>query len=227
MELLKEFMRIRGDIYNVLSVPFHKELSVEYTEVLKKYLPVIRELSVASGDMQFRDAVDSFAEILNIEFDKDRYDGEFAKLFLGVNKASYTGHTVTPHESVFLSHTRLVMQEQWDEVVEIYYNNGLGKEKKFKEPEDHISAEMSFMAHMSAKTAECVNSDDSSGLAKCLETQVIFLKEHLCSWIHLLADDIRRSTEIDFYRCFSTLVECFIESDHNTLEQLKEESITV
>ena len=223
MELLKEFMNIRGDIYNVLSVPFYKELTTGYIDVLKKYLPVIKKLSLESGNSRFTDAVNRFEPVLDTEFDKDRYDGEFAKLFLGVNKASHTGHTVTPHESVFLSHTRLVMQEQWDEVVEIYYNNGLGKEKKFKEPEDHISAEMSFMAHMSAKTAEHIASGSAPEVIRCMEVQEMFLKKHLCSWVHLLADDVRNSTYLDFYKHFPKMVECFMEADIATVEQLKEE----
>ncbi|WP_277657331.1 TorD/DmsD family molecular chaperone [Seleniivibrio woodruffii] len=227
MELLKEFMEVRGDIYSILSVPFYKELTAEYIDVLKKYLPVIKKLSLESGNSRFTDAVNRFEPILDAEFDKNLYDGEFSKLFLGVNKASHTGHTVTPHESVFLSPSHLVMQEPWEDVVEIFFNNGLGKDKTFKEPEDHITAEMSFMAFMSKKAAEHIAYGSAPEVIRCMEVQEMFLKRHLCSWVHLLADDVLRSSDLDFYKHFPKMVECFMEADIATMEQLKEELTTV
>ena len=52
------------------------------------------------------------------------------------------------------------MQEQRDQVLGFFYLQGIGKEPDFKEPEDHISAEMNFMSLLSRQTYDAILEND-------------------------------------------------------------------
>ncbi|GAB1536714.1 molecular chaperone TorD [Geovibrio sp. ADMFC3] len=223
MKTLSQYMRLRADLYNILSAPFNVEFKESDFARLKKYVAVMSEMAKENGDSSFAADVSGLGRCIENRVDEDVIAGEFAKLFLGVNKASYTGHTITPHESVYMSESRLVMQEPWENIYEIYYKHGIGKNKEFKEPEDHITAEMSFMAFLSRQCIEFAEIGKSEELTENLETQELFLDKHLCKWIPKLAEDVVKNTSLEFYKYLSLVVQGFIKADFKYICQLKEE----
>ncbi len=220
MDGLAEFFRLRADIYNLLSVVFYRELDAKHAENLRKYVPVLREYALQYGQNEMLDAIGELESCLAAEPDYGKEAAEFARLFLGVEKAG-TGHTITPHESVFLSSDRLVMQKPWEEVREEYYNAGIAKDKDFKEPEDHMTAEMSYIAHMSRKMAESL-SGGGSGVPEA-ELQKMFLRNHIECWMPLLAADIYANSSSDYIKAAVKTAWQYVMIDRALLEEWSEE----
>jgi len=83
--------------------------------------------------------------ITDIDEEIEEKARRFCTLFLNVSPNDVVKH-VHPFASVYLSPERLVMQEQRDEALEFYARFGLGVDENFKEPEDHVAAELSFLS---------------------------------------------------------------------------------
>lgn len=219
---LNEFMRLRASIYDILSAPFYREPDIAYVQELQKYIAVLDAVAMENNNDKMIRVVASLKNCINDGLDYDMLAGIFARLFLGVNKASAEGHTVTPHESVYLGSSRLAMQEPWEDIYEEFCNEGVGKNDDFKEPEDHISAEMGYMAHLSRKTANLIEKDEYVTASGYIDKQISFLNKHLLLWTRLLADDITRSTDNDFYINMAILIDVFITADELFLSELSE-----
>jgi len=227
MNTLTQYFDARAEVYNVLSVPFYKELTNDICARLSIVLPVIRDIANFYNDEKCLNEVLRLEKCLEGDLDENKMAGEFARLFLGVNKASHTGHTITPHESVYTSASRLVMQKAWEEVYKVYCEQKLGKHSSFKEPEDHITAEMSFMVYMSRKCGEYAEQDRFDELQQNIGEQVSFLSYHLCSWVNLLDDDISKSDSSDFYKSLSKVLVHFLSLDKKSLKDMKEDLVEI
>ena len=219
MDNVKDYLYLRSSIYKLLSAPFYKEPTKADLVLFRKYIPILKEIALHSDEMtEGLTMLEAFQDDKFYNF--DILASEFARLFLGVNKATAQGHTVTPHESVYLSASRLVMQESWEKVYEIYRNEGICKDESFKEPEDHITAEMNFMAHMSEKTAELLGGKKYQDIIKCLKVQEYFLTQHLCKWVPLLTEDLKVSGAHFYYLVSALLVQGFIDIDREFISEL-------
>ncbi len=213
---IAEYFGLRRSIYLTLALPFYREPDNEYLAKLKKYIPVLAGLGMENDGL--RAAAEALGESLDNAV-PEKLAGIFAGLFLGVNKATHSGHTVTPHESVYLSDNGLVMQEPWDEVREIFYREGVAKNSGFMEPEDHFSSEMGFIAHLSGKTSELLASGDTAGAAEAVNAQIDFMDKHLLRWADRLATDIQISTGDAFYKALSGTTSNFIKADRVFLSE--------
>ncbi len=221
MDMLIDFLKLRADIYNLLSVVFYKELDEKHVENLNKYIPVLKEYASQCGYDGILESVNMLDNYLVSGPDYEAEACEFARLFLGVAKAA-TGHTITPHESVYLSPDRQVMQKPWEEMRKIYYDAGVVKDQKFMEPEDHITAEMSYMAHMSRKMADSILSGES-GVAEA-RLQAEFLKNHIERWLSLLTADIFITSSSEYFKAAAKVAEQYAMHDRKTMEVFIEDN---
>lgn len=217
---IAEYFGLRRSIYLTLALPFYREPDNEYLAKLKKYIPVLTELGAESVEM--RGVVEALEKSLDNAV-PETLAGIFAGLFLGVNKATHSGHTVTPHESVYLSDNGLVMQEPWDEVREIFYREGVAKDSGFMEPEDHFSSEMGFIAHLSGKTSELLAGGDTAAAAEAVNAQMDFMDKHLLRWADRLVADIEISTGDAFYKALSGTAVNYIKADRVFLSEYAQE----
>ncbi|MDR0453677.1 MAG: molecular chaperone TorD family protein [Deferribacteraceae bacterium] len=216
MDEFIDFLKLRADVYNLLSVVFYKELDEKHTENLNKHIPVLKEYASLCGYNEMLKYADLLGEYLVSAPDYEKEACEFARLFLGVAKAS-TGHTITPHESVFLSPDRLVMQEPWEEIRKIYHETNVSKDKEFKEPEDHITSEMSYIAHVSRKMAETL-ANGGNGIDEA-KAQISFLRNHIERWMPLLVKDIMITSSSGYFKYAAGLAEQYVMSDRALLEE--------
>lgn len=99
---------------------------------------------------------------------------------------------ITPTESVYLSAEGINRQEPWSEVKEIYAKRGFSLPVDFKEPEDHIGAELLFMSRMSCLTADLLNEGNRDKAYKAIKEQLDFINKHLGRW----TEPFCRHTEI-------------------------------
>jgi len=140
---------------------------------------------------------------------------EYANLFLGVK-----GKVPHPSESAYRSKDHLIMQEPMDKVLRAYWDAGVDKEKKFKEPADHIAIELQFMAYLCRKTAESLNKKEKDEARKYLKMQKDFLKKHLSLWVSPFVKDILETAEVDFYKGVAIITKRFVELDNSMIDDL-------
>lgn len=146
---------------------------------------------------------------------------DYLRTFLG---HGYSGHSAAyPFESVYASEKRLLMSSARDEVLALYRAAGLDKKPEWKEGEDHVALELEFMQILAERTAAALEAGKEGEAIRLLRSQKSFLNDHLGAWVPLLADGMRNFAKTDFYRGLSYLLEGFVETDAEFLEEVLEE----
>ncbi len=140
---------------------------------------------------------------------------DYVHCFIGSGDDGFSA--AYPYESVYTSPRRLRMQEARDEVLAIYRSQGYQKAEGWKEAEDHVAAELEFMASMATRTAEACDADDADEVERLLRCQQGFLVEHLYAWTGMLTADMRMYARTDFYRGLAGMLDGMVETDRELL----------
>lgn len=112
------------------------------------------------------------------------------------------------------------MQKPRDEILDLYNRMGLVKTSEFTEPEDHITLELQFMAHLCNKTREALMHGNCVEAKKYLEVQRDFLNAHLGIWVQLLVADILKGGKIEFYKAVGKITRAYVEMDTEIVLEL-------
>lgn len=213
-------------MYHFLSKTYELELTSAQIEQMKKKngplvdaesLKALENKDLTDGFDRLRRAI-SEMKVGKVDDVQVKLASEYAGIFLGV----WDG-VPHPSESAYLSASHLVFQEQRDQVMEVYRQAGLVKEKEFVEPEDHIAAELGFMAYLAGMTADSLKAKNLSDARKHVSTQSRFLKDHLSRWVPKFCDDIMSAARIDYYRGIALVTRGFIAADALLLEEMSNE----
>jgi len=216
-------MNNRRAIYAFLSRIYEKEVT---TDLLKEMIsgksPILRVEGLEEvPDEELREGLKKLSGYLkglkgrDLEQARLELAVEYANLFLGVK-----GKPPHPSESVYRSKDRLIMQEPMDEVLHAYWDAGVDKEKKFKEPADHIAVELQFMAYLCRRTAEALEKNKKDEAKKYLRMQKDFLRNHLSLWVPPFVKDILETAEVDFYKGVAIITKRFVELDNSMIDDL-------
>ena len=114
------------------------------------------------------------------DLDDETYEDmqvDHMRLFVGTNKV-----IAAPWESVFFNEGRQTFQEQTLAVRGWYRRYGLEPEKLYREPDDHIGLEMSFVAHLTSEALQALEDDDPEKFEELIQARGQFLSEHLLKW---------------------------------------------
>ena len=215
-------MNNRRAIYSFLSRMYEKEIT---TDLLKEMVngksPILRVGLQEVPDKELREGLKTLSGYVKGLKERDLEQArlelavEYANLFLGVK-----GKVPHPSESAYRSKDHLIMQEPMDKVLRAYWDAGVDKEKKFKEPADHIADELQFMAYLCRKTAEALEKNEKDEAKKYLKIQKDFLKKHLSLWVSPFAKDILETAEVDFYKGVAIITKRFVELDNSMMDDL-------
>lgn len=135
---------------------------------------------------------------------------EYANLFLGVKGLPH------PSESAYKS--GFLMGGSTEDVIRTYRDAGVNLKKDFREPADHVAAELYFMAYLSQKAAESLANGRKYEVGKCLQIMQNFLDNHLLSWVPSFAENILKFAETDFYRGLAAITKKFIELNKTLID---------
>ena len=149
--------------------------------------------------------------------DLDILSLDFSRLFLG----PYKMHA-PPFGSVYLDGERQIMGESTLEVRNKYREAGLDISSDFRNPPDHIAAELEFMYFLIFKEVEAIGDSDIETTLSFIEKQRAFLSEHLGAWVFDFADIIEDRAETDFYKNLARATRTFIEENFDELSDLSE-----
>jgi len=215
---------LRKTVYGFLSRGFAIEINQEYLDQIREYLPMLKELESTIEDLDYINGVKRLEEFVGkIENDKElieEYERRFVSVFMHITSES---DNVDPYESVYLSPEKLVMQEQRDCVLGFYARYGHGVDENFKEPEDHIAAELGFIGSLNNEILKDIEAGDKeTEIMKKLEGQLEFMKRHLMLWLPNFSVDLKKTDPEGFYGILGELSLGFCRTDVPFLEELLE-----
>ena len=120
---------------------------------------------------------------------------DYTALFLG------PGKILAPlWESVHFSDERLVFQERTLDVRNWYRRFGLEPERLYREPDDHIGLEMSFMARLAGLSLQALEEGDDTAFSALVEAQKEFFRAHLVQWAPAWAKLVVANARTDFFK---------------------------
>lgn len=136
---------------------------------------------------------------------------DFVKVFIGHGNNAYSA--AYPFESVYTSEKRLMMQEARDELLGTYAQAGLVLGDTWHDPEDHIALLLEYMGIMSTRTKEALEVGEDDTALSLLADQRAFLQRHIIGWVPMLAADMERFAQTDFYRGLAQLTLGYVQED--------------
>ena len=216
---------IRRTIYNFISRGFSHEIDQTYLDQARNYLPMLKNLEVSMDNSDYVNGLTRLEEFIGKIKDDNELVQEYACKFVTVllNLSGDGSLGVDPYESIYLSTAKALMQESRDQVVEFYAEYGHGVGESFKEPEDHIAAELSFLASLNGEILKDIDSGkEFAEIERKLKGQLEFMKKHLMLWLPLLSLDLKRVDPEGFYGILGELAHGFCRTDVLFLEDLLE-----
>ncbi len=218
--------RFRATFYLLLSRTFSQELDKESLMGLNTVSAALIEASdllEISRQPDFQIG----KELLGTFFARVRKEGDeevvkelarcYASLFLGVGPK-----TVSPCESIYRGGSALLFQSSHFEVQQAYREIGMAKNESFREPDDHIAVELSYMARLCELTQEAVDGDPERSV-HYLRLQRDFLEKHLLPWIPEFSKDLLDATPSQFYGAMAHLLNGYIHVDNGLVDSMIQE----
>lgn len=213
MDPLIDIFELRPSIYGWLAIFFSSEPSKDsLDEAKEQFLSIVNRINILENpkiDEQFNKFLKALfkanSEIISIDY---------ASLFLGAKEA-----LLCPSESSYRE--KRIYGETTLKVMDFYIKHGFTKDNSFSEPDDHIAIEFAFMSLLGSRLFKIAKQEGLDSL-KCRDlakAQLDFLRDHLLKWISLLAKEIKRFSETEFYTSLSELAEIFTEFDKSLLEK--------
>lgn len=153
--------------------------------------------SISGGLYQ---VIEPFVEMLENRAGKPQLDHElrveYAHLFL-------LPEGVKPYESVYLGQKAILMQESWISVKKFYRDSGWALDRTAKRhPEDHISVELAFMAHLIENGGQEAREE-------------LFYRQHLSAWAPQLFEDIMKNKYAAFYKEVASYGQSFFHAEQS------------
>lgn len=203
--------RARGEAYKLLAECYYLPIP----ELIGKLKDLEQQMSGVCTEARLY-IKKMYEEIKRLD-DLDALSLDFSRLFLG----PYKMHA-PPYGSVYLDDKRQIMGDSTLEVRNKYRESGLDISSDFRDPPDHIAAELEFMYFLILKEIEAIGNSDIDTAVSFLEQQRTFLREHLGAWVFDFADIIEEKAETDFYKNLARATRTFIEENFDELSDLSE-----
>ena len=217
-EMKEELLRLtesRLHVYAVLSQFFETEVTDAYARDFASTF----DFECTSDELN-----NTFTQMRECLTDCDDHDIEelavvFDRVFFGMGPR--TAHKAFPYESVYTSVGGRMNQEAWTQVKAIYAKAGFEKNPSFKEPEDHIAVELSFMAEICNQVIDALKADNMQAAEALLHCQHQFMQDHIINWLNPFYADVQKATNNEgFYLLLMTATYLFIELDQDILLEL-------
>lgn len=127
-----------------------------------------------------------------------------------------------PYGSVYLEEGRQLMGDSTIDARRHYLGLGLDLSVDFKEPPDHICAELEFMQVLIRQGVEALEAADAQLLAVSMGHQCRFLEKHLGAWAPAFADKVIEHARTDYYRRVAGVLRTFVAEEMATLRDLED-----
>ena len=133
---------------------------------------------------------------------------DYARLFLGPPQP-----LAAPYGSVWLEDDRKVMGESTFAVTGLYGELGFELDDDFREPPDHIAAELEFLYLAIFRENEARQSGDEESLRQAADVKQRFLDQYLARWVQPFALAVRNGAQSKFYPELAELTAQFVAAE--------------
>ena len=140
---------------------------------------------------------------------------DYVRAFIGSGNDGFSA--AYPYESVYTSPKRLM-------VLVLYRAFGLDKQESWKEGEDHIALELEFEQILCERAIAAYEAGDEDECLKLLLSQRNFLEDHLLAWYPMMAADLQKFPQTDFYKGLGKLTDGFLRNDREFLDAVLSEN---
>jgi len=132
---------------------------------------------------------------------------EYTRLFAGLHCDS---GPPPPYESLYRGDT--LMGETNLAVTESYLQAGYGDIEKDAGPQDHITAELRFIAMLCYSEIKAFDQGDIQAAALIQQQQQDFLDQHILQWVPEYCMRIQKETNERFYTCVAVMTKEALEN---------------
>lgn len=190
-----EELRLRANLYKILSVLYQPPLD-DHDEYIRHLGTCITSLLP-----ELDGAYDEMTAYFEQQDSLSALQVEHAKLFIGP-----FGTVVPPYSSLHIDEKPQIMGESTFEAYQYYLEAGIDMEAAFKEPPDHITAELEFMYYL---ICNYLNSNDEA----FLDRQRAFVTSHLAQWVIRFAEKLEQHAASAYYRNLGIITRNFIKRE--------------
>ncbi len=121
---------------------------------------------------------------------------------------------LSPYESVFRSQSSggrgCLCGPEAVAVERLYLKEGLEPNAEFTELPDHVGVELEFMAYLCGKALAAMQVGDQALLAEYRRRQQHFFREHVETWVRLLAERLASQAQTSLYRFLGNFLNLFV-----------------
>lgn len=223
-EMIRDVQEIRQFYYDLLTQLWSQEPNRRLLSHLRQYLDE-DVMPLADEEPLLMRGIRQMAESLIMTDQKDTeaeaMHWDYTRMFVGPFELP-----APPWASAYKDDGRMLFQDETIQVRRAYAKYGYQVQHIGQVAEDHIGLELEFMSHLIKESSDQMN-DDLTRTKEILRDQVIFLEQHLHSWISLFAKDVREAARTTFYKGCADLLEGWLLLDRqlqDALYQALEES---
>lgn len=130
---------------------------------------------------------------------------DYTRLFLGPTQT-----LARPYGSVWLEGENVVMGESTMAVQALYREGGFDIGTEFREPPDHIAAELEFLYLLIYRENEAQREGKPEAAAAKAALRTRFLDEHLGRWVGPFTAAMRAGAQTEYYRRLADLTVGFV-----------------
>lgn len=205
--------------YGILKKIFYSEPQLEFIKeisdnsIIQTFPFNDLSLPIEEGVELIIQELENNKHSLDLYFEKIHCD--YTRMFIGPDLL-----LAPPWESTYFNDSRLIFQEQTFQVREKYLKYNFVPNSYPNEPDDHIGFELDFIHKLSILSLDRNELKDNKQLKILLKDQKQFIDQHLIRWIGLLAENINKFSETDFYKGFALILVGFITIDIEIIEEL-------
>jgi len=194
--------KYRSDIYRALSSCYNPP-EKGIGDVLKR----LEAGLCAMGSNAISQVVMMRSE-LNTGVTVDDLKIQFAKLFIGPYQL-----LAPPFGSIYLDGKHQIMGDSTLDVVKRYSAAGLTVDESFKNPPDHISAELEFMHILIIEELNCLHKGCADEAVVWLVRQFEFLNSHIGQWMDAFTGLTIKKTQLPYFKYLAIATQQFIKEE--------------
>ncbi|WP_280769695.1 TorD/DmsD family molecular chaperone [Salipaludibacillus daqingensis] len=212
-------MDIRIEAYDLLRKLFLAEPTKEMMEELatRKVFDAFPFKDVSSTIHNGVNTISSFFQDhsptdLNV-FESLHWD--YTRMFIGPFQLP-----APPWGSVYLGEEKTLFQEETLQVRRAYLKYGFQSKQHGIEADDHIGLELDMMYQLVKLAKQDVLSDNPQSFLEITRDQLLFLENHLLSWVPAFSRDMKKTANTDFYKGVAELLYGYLELDRKMIDEI-------
>lgn len=202
---MKELAHSRASVYAFFADMFFQEANEVFVERLRE--------EAATGEEYAAFLAEPLVG-LSVPEAVSQLRSEYAALFLAMSASP-----VFTSESVYLSGSHCLMQEQRDEVLQTYREEGFSVSGDFRQPEDHLAVELNFMSRLCRESALLDTFDNDKAFLEYGAKQRAFFQAHISQWVPEFCTVVQNHPKAAFYGGVAHKLELFLALEADILKE--------